>query len=188
MSPAERIKSEFIARAMKRAEEGRYPVIEPTAEDNRKNSQWWLRALDGKAFLLSVNGSAAWLFPHYELKLVQFGKRVIIGFGGKTIVDSNKCFEFHETAHPAQIYIPPTEVQFQYLFKTDTVTFCPYKGLAHYYGVRVREHEIADAFWTYDEPYERFPDNGNASDVLRLKGMLSPDKGKLEVTVRDDSR
>ncbi len=144
MSPAERIKNQFIARAMKRAEEGRYPVIEPTSEDNRKDLQWWLRALDSKAFLMSVNGSAAWLFPHYELKLVPLGKRVLIEIGGETIVDSNKCFEFHETAHSPQIFIPPTEVQFQYLFKTDTVTFCPFKDLAHYYGVRVRDHEIAD--------------------------------------------
>jgi uncharacterized protein (DUF427 family) len=180
----ERIKKEFIARAMARAGTGRYPILEPGAEDNGRDLQWWLRALDAKAFLISTNGSAAWLFPHYELRLRPLPKRVVVEYEGETLVDSENGFEFRETAHSSQIYLPPSEVRLPFLFRTDTATFCPYKGMAHYYGVRVKRGEIADAFWCYGEPYDKFPGNGNASDVSRLAGMLAPDPRKLNVTLR----
>jgi uncharacterized protein (DUF427 family) len=183
LSGAEQVKKEFISRAMKRAEIGRYPILEPTADDNRRDLQWWLRALDGKAFLISMNGSAAWLFPHYELRLQSLQKGVIVECGGEILVDSKNCFEFRETAHSPQIYVPRSEVRLQDLFRTDTATFCPYKGMAQYFGVRVNGEEILDAFWSYDDPYDKFPENGNASDVSRLKGMLCPDPRKLNVTL-----
>jgi len=180
---AEQIKKDFISRAMKRAELGRYPILEPTARDNGRDLEWWLRALDAKAFLFSLNGSAAWLFPQYELKLLPLGKRVTVECGGEVLVDSEHCFEFRETAHSSQIYIPRSEIESRYLFRTETLTFCPFKGVAGYYGVRVEGQEVADAFWTYDDLYDKFPDNGNASDVLRLEGMLGADRRKVNVAV-----
>jgi uncharacterized protein (DUF427 family) len=183
MSRVEQVKKAFISGAMKRAETGKYPVIEPTPEDNSRDLHWWMRVLDAKAFLISVNGSIAWLFPHYEFKLVPLEKRVIIEFEGETIVSSKECFEFRETAHSPQIYIPRAEVNLQHLIRTDSVTFCPFKNVARYYSVRVNGKEVVDAFWTYDEVYDKFPNNGNASDILQLKGMLSPYQSRLSVKV-----
>lgn len=185
MTHGERVKMEFIHRAMKRAEIGGYPIVEPTPDDNDRDLRWWLRALDAKAFLFSLHGSAAWLFPHYQLKLKPIEKRVVVRFEGQTIASSDACFEYRETAHSPQIYIPRKDVEMKYLFRTETLTFCPFKNLASYYGVRANGKEVVDAFWAYDDVYDKFPDNGNASDVLRLKGMLSPYRNKLDVEVLD---
>jgi hypothetical protein len=46
--------------------------------------------------------------------------------------------------------------------------------------------EVSDAFWSYDEPYDKFPANGNASDILRLKGLLGLDRRKLKATILGD--
>ncbi len=45
MSREEQVKKDFIAAAMKRAEKGRYPIVDPGPEDNGKDLGWWLRAL-----------------------------------------------------------------------------------------------------------------------------------------------
>ena len=185
MTKAERIKIEFIAKRMERAVSHRFPLIEPTADDNRRDLKWWLDVLDAKAFLFSMNGSAAWLFPHYELRLAPLTKRVVVESAGVILVDSHRCFEFHETAHARQIYVPREEVRFQHLFETETLTFCPFKGLAKYYGVKADGNEVDDAFWSYEEIYDKFPDNGNASDIVRLKGMLSPDRSRVDVKILD---
>lgn len=187
ISREEAVKREFIARAIERARAGDYPIVEPKPEDHERDLQWWLRTLDAKAFLFSTNGSAAWLFPTYELRLRPLAKRVVVAFRGATLVDSRNGYELSETAHPSRVYVPLPEVDFRYLFATETLTSCPFKGLARYYGVRAKAGEVTDAFWTYEDLYDRFPANGNASDILKLKGMLSPDPKRLEVTLIDES-
>jgi uncharacterized protein (DUF427 family) len=185
ITKGERVKKEFISRRMERAEQGRFPIVDPSPEDNGRDLEWWLRVLDAKAFLFSMNGSAAWLFPHYELKLAPLDKRVRVELSGATLVDSRKCFELRETAHAPQIYVPRAEVRFEHLTKSDTLTYCPFKGVASYHGVRTDEVEIPDAIWSYEEPYDRFPRSGNAADILELRGMLGLDRRKLNVVVSD---
>ena len=76
------VKREFIRDAIGRAQAGRYPVVDPTPEDYPKDLDWWLKVFDAKAFLFSENGSATWLFPHYQLKLRPLLKRVVVSFHG----------------------------------------------------------------------------------------------------------
>ena len=46
--------------------------------------------------------------------------------------------------------------------------------------------EVSDAFWSCDDPYDKFPADGDASDILRLKGLLGLDRRKLKVTIPGD--
>lgn len=183
MTPRERIKYDFIRERIQAAREGAYPVVEPAPADNERPFEWWLPVFDAKAFLFSINGSAAWLFPHYELRLAPLEARVVVRAGSVTLVDSTACLEFRETAHAPQIYIPKSEIDMSYLEKTETVTYCPFKNLADHYRVRTPDGVIEDAFWEYDEVYERFPASGNAADVTKLPGLLAPYREKLDVKV-----
>jgi uncharacterized protein (DUF427 family) len=166
---------------MERAKAGGYPIVAPTPKDNDRDLQWWLRVLDAKAFLFSLNGSAAWLFPHYQLKLRPIEERVVLRFEGLILAQSTGCLELRETAHVPQIYVPREDVDPRYLHRSDKLTFCPFKNLANHFDVRMNGREIADAFWSYEEVYETFPENGNASDIVRLRGMLAPYRDKLDV-------
>lgn len=38
------------------------------------------------------------------------------------------------------------------LSKSDTITFCPYKGQATYYHVEVGDTKVEDAIWYYVHP------------------------------------
>ncbi|CAI7599589.1 unnamed protein product [Penicillium manginii] len=39
--------------------------------------------------------------------------------------------------------------------KTDSTTFCPWKGTANYYRINTADTSVEDAAWYYAEPYEK---------------------------------
>ena len=39
------------------------------------------------------------------------------------------------------------------LSRSDTTTYCPYKGDASYYAVTAAGDTIDDVIWTYEQPY-----------------------------------
>jgi uncharacterized protein (DUF427 family) len=49
-------------------------------------------------------------------------------------------------------YFPPDSVNHQYLRKSDTNTTCPWKGVASYYDVVVKDKVNEGAAWYYPSP------------------------------------
>jgi uncharacterized protein (DUF427 family) len=50
-------------------------------------------------------------------------------------------------------YIPLADVAAAALSRSDTTTYCPYKGDASYYDVTAAGDTIDDVIWTYEQPY-----------------------------------
>jgi uncharacterized protein (DUF427 family) len=58
-------------------------------------------------------------------------------------------------------YIPPRDVQQQFLLRTGHQSYCEYKGLATYYTLKVGDNVSTDAAWSYHHPsagYESIKD------------------------------
>ncbi len=66
---------------------------------------------------------------------------------GQVLAESDK-FEIVE----GNIYFPPETVARTYFKDSATTTVCGWKGLAHYYTVKVDGAENPDAAWYYPEP------------------------------------
>ena len=49
-------------------------------------------------------------------------------------------------------YFPAAAVRPEYLRSSDTVTTCPWKGIAHYHSLAVDGQVNSDAAWYYPEP------------------------------------
>ena len=49
-------------------------------------------------------------------------------------------------------YFPRDAIDEQYLKPSDTTSFCPWKGTAHYYSIEVDGELNKDAAWYYPEP------------------------------------
>lgn len=65
---------------------------------------------------------------------------------------ANNVF-LHETRLRTRHYLSPTSVaDWGALVPSDTTSFCPYKGQASYYHLRVGGREIRDAVWYYTYP------------------------------------
>lgn len=52
------------------------------------------------------------------------------------------------------IYFPPDSINWEFFTESTTTTKCPWKGLAHYYSLKVDGKENLDAAWTYHQPSE----------------------------------
>ena len=74
---------------------------------------------------------------------------------GQVVAETDDALTLQESTYPAVQYVPIAEVNRELLRPTDTETYCPYKGDAHYYSVVTSEGDtVADAIWYYEQPYE----------------------------------
>jgi uncharacterized protein (DUF427 family) len=82
------------------------------------------------------------------------GGRVVVRVGEKVVADSGRALTLQESTYPAVQYIPMTDVDQSVLRRTETSTYCPFKGEATYYSVVTPEGQtVDDVIWTYEKPY-----------------------------------
>ena len=95
--------------------------------------------------------------------------RVIVSVAGRVIADTRNALTLREADYPAVQYIPPEDVDFSQLERTDHGTYCPYKGDSSYYSVPAGGKKSVNAVWSYDDPYPA---------VAQIKGHVAfyPDR------------
>lgn len=81
------------------------------------------------------------------------GRRVTVTVNGEVVAQTDAALTLRESTYPAVQYVPLADVSPDALQPSDTTTYCPYKGEASYYDVVVGGETVADAMWTYGEPY-----------------------------------
>ena len=79
--------------------------------------------------------------------------RVQVRVNGELIADTTAALELREATLPAVQYIPLADVVRERLVRTETSTYCPFKGTASYYGVTTGDDTVDDVIWTYEAPY-----------------------------------
>jgi uncharacterized protein (DUF427 family) len=67
---------------------------------------------------------------------------------GAVLAESAQCVVLEGNA-----YFPPEAVKAGYLQPSETTTFCPWKGTAHYYHVVVDGKVNKNAAWYYPDPF-----------------------------------
>lgn len=102
--------------------------------------------------------------------------RVRVRVHGEIVADSHAALALRESTYPAVHYIPMTDVVQAVLTRTDTATYCPFKGHAGYYSVTTATGEtVQDAVWTYEQPYPA---------VAAIAGHLAFYPDKADITVQ----
>jgi uncharacterized protein (DUF427 family) len=72
---------------------------------------------------------------------------------GIVLAESSSPVMVFETGLPTRYYLNRTEVRFEHLDPSPTVTRCPYKGTTSaYWSVRVNGGVREDLAWSYDFP------------------------------------
>ena len=80
--------------------------------------------------------------------------RVQVRIHGELIADTTAALGLQEATLPLVQYIPLGDVVQDRLTRTDTSSYCPFKGEASYYSVTTMAGEtVQDAIWTYEQPY-----------------------------------
>ncbi len=98
---------------------------------------------------------SVWDYPRPP-RLEFCDKPIQIVFNGVTIVDTKRSYRVLETSHPPVYYIPPEDIEMQYLVKENGRSFCEWKGQANYYSLTVNGKEAKNVAWTYPKPTPDF--------------------------------
>jgi len=83
-------------------------------------------------------------------------RRLKIVHRGVTIADSGATIRTLETSHPPTYYVPQSDIAMALLERTDTRSFCEWKGAALYFDVVVGQERLRDAAWSYPAPTPAF--------------------------------
>ena len=91
--------------------------------------------------------------PYVRVDALRSTRPIRIELDGAVLGESSSPVMVFETGLPTRYYLNRTEVNFEHLEFTDTVTACPYKGVTSgYWDVRVGASTYSDLAWTYDFP------------------------------------
>jgi len=102
------------------------------------------------------------------------GKRVVVRVNGEIVAETNEALQLQESTYPAVQYIPFKDVVPDVLTRTDTSTYCPFKGEAGYYSVTTGGGTVDDVIWFYEQPYP-------AVAAIAGHAAFYPDKAEITV-------
>jgi uncharacterized protein (DUF427 family) len=98
---------------------------------------------------------SVWDYPRPPC-VEQSSRHIRVVFNDATITETSKAFRVLETSHPPVYYIPPGDVQQQFLSRTEHRSYCEFKGLATYYTLKVGERVARDEAWSYHNPSKEY--------------------------------
>jgi uncharacterized protein (DUF427 family) len=113
--------------------------------------------------------------PYTRVDALRSTRPVRIKLDGVVLAESASPVMVFETGLPTRYYLNRTEVNFDHLLPTDTVTSCPYKGkTSGYWSVRIGETVHPDLAWSYDFPTRQ---------LLPITGLIAFYNEKVDVTL-----
>jgi uncharacterized protein (DUF427 family) len=113
--------------------------------------------------------------PYSRVDALRSTRTVRVELAGVVLAESSSPVMVFETGLPTRYYLNRTEVNFDHLEATDTVTSCPYKGTtSQYWSVRLGDEVHADLAWSYDFPTRQ---------LLPIAGLISFYNEKVDVVL-----
>ena len=93
-------------------------------------------------------------YPDYRVDLEASDQRARVWVGDQVIADSARALVVRETKHDPVLYFPRDHVRLELLERTDHTSFCPFKGEASYWSVRLANEVLENAVWSYEDPFD----------------------------------
>jgi uncharacterized protein (DUF427 family) len=97
--------------------------------------------------------------PYHRVDSLRSSRRVEVFVGGDRVANSVRPLLLFETSLPVRYYLPPADVRTDLFTASDTVTRCPWKGVARY----LSHPDVPDVAWSYPDP---IPENPKIRDLI----------------------
>lgn len=110
--------------------------------------------------------------PYHRVDCRPTARGLRVDVAGTTLVDTVDTVILFETALQPRLYVDPALVRTDLLTRSETTSYCNYKGYATYWHAAIRGTLVGDVAWSYEEPLP---------ESLPIKGMLSFDESKVDV-------
>lgn len=112
------------------------------------------------------------LNPYHRVDCRPTNRRLRVSIDDTLLADTDDTVIVFETALESRLYVAPRHVRTDLLRRTDTSTYCNYKGYATYWAAVVGDTVITDVAWSYHDPYP---------ESLFIAKFLSFDTAKVQV-------
>jgi uncharacterized protein (DUF427 family) len=93
-------------------------------------------------------------YPDYRVDLDPEPRRVRVRVGDEWVADSRRALVVRETNHEPVHYLPMQDVRDDLIEASQHSSFCPFKGDASYWSIRVGDRVEENVIWGYVEPFE----------------------------------
>jgi uncharacterized protein (DUF427 family) len=100
---------------------------------------------------------SVWDYPRPP-RLEKVSARLRVIFNGRAVADTKAAYRVLETSHPPVYYIPPDDIDQQYLRAASGTSWCEFKGAAKYWSLEVEGRRAENAAWSYPSPAPAFAD------------------------------
>lgn len=94
---------------------------------------------------------SVWGYPRPP-RVEPTSERVVVRFGGEAVADTTSALRVLETSHPPAYYLPRSAFHEGVLLPAPGLSYCEFKGEAHYLSVSAGGDLIESAAWFYPEP------------------------------------
>jgi uncharacterized protein (DUF427 family) len=112
--------------------------------------------------------------PYTRIDVLRSSRRVCVTVDDTVVAESTRPRMLLESGLPVRWYLPREDVRTELLEPSYTTTRCPYKGIAHYWSLRVGDRYERDLIWTYPEPFH---------DAEAVRGLLCFPQDRVELRV-----
>jgi uncharacterized protein (DUF427 family) len=92
--------------------------------------------------------------PDHPITINPNPNRITVLVGGHKIAETTAALTLREASYPPVQYIPRADVDMVLLQRSETHSYCPYKGEASYFSIPAGGGRATDAIWTYEAPHE----------------------------------
>jgi uncharacterized protein (DUF427 family) len=95
--------------------------------------------------------------PYTRVDTLHSSRHVRVEIDGTTMGKTRRPMLLFETGLPTRYYIPKLDVRMDLLEPSESVTRCPYKGVARHWSARVGDKLVKDIVWSYPAPIPECP-------------------------------
>jgi uncharacterized protein (DUF427 family) len=110
--------------------------------------------------------------PYHRVDCRPTQRRLRVSVAGTTLVDTDDTVILFETALEPRLYVDPAHVRTDLLRRSETSSYCNYKGFATYWSLALNDRVIDDVAWSYEDP---------PPESTPIKGFLSFDATRADV-------
>ncbi|WP_322858402.1 DUF427 domain-containing protein [Mycobacterium europaeum] len=110
--------------------------------------------------------------PYHRVDCRPTRRRLRVSVAGAVLVDTDDTVILFETSLEPRLYVDPACVRTDLLRRSDTSSYCNYKGFATYWSAVVDGHVVDDIAWSYRDP---------PPESLPIKGFFSFDTARADV-------
>jgi uncharacterized protein (DUF427 family) len=116
--------------------------------------------------------------PYARVDAIRSTRSVRVELDGVVLAESASPVMVFETGLPTRYYLNRTEVRFEHLTDSPTVTACPYKGrTSRYWNALGATGEVSDIAWSYEFP---------TRELLPIAGLVAFYNEKVDTFVDDE--